>query len=121
MVKYESMRAELLGTLRCLGNARCQIDCWVHGKFPAGVEYEDFGLHVHFLFDDTLLSEDPERTIGFILETAAEAAAIKKLCDSLELIFGRYGTELADADDISKPEWVDVIRSAREASDVFGL
>ncbi len=67
MVQYPSMRAELLETLRSLADREYQQRAWVDHNYPPGVLYDSFDEAVHFLFDDTILAENPNASIGVIV------------------------------------------------------
>lgn len=109
------MRAELLSCLEGLSDPAYQRSCWVEGKCPDGVKHDEFDYAIHFLFDDTELGSAPESCIGNFLINQKEAECIRKVCDAINHLFDRHGTELSDADYISCPEWEQVISTARDA------
>lgn len=114
MLNYPEMRAELIACLRGLSDLDYQRKCWVLGECTPGVE-DNFDLAVHFLFDDTELSANPEELIGYILKSSVEARAIRNLCRTIDDIFDEYGTDLTDEDYINLREWRDVVDYAKEA------
>jgi aminoglycoside phosphotransferase (APT) family kinase protein len=78
MVQYPWMREQLFDTLRTLAHVDYQRRAWVKHQYPPGVQFDNFDLAVHFLFDDTALFDAPEKTIGWILEDAYEVRTIQK-------------------------------------------
>ncbi|WNB76610.1 SCO4402 family protein [Methylomonas koyamae] len=118
-MKYPKMRNELILYLKGLSDAVYQQFCWVEHNCQNGVEYDEFDLAVHFLFDDTTLFSEPESWIGLCLKDKEEAFKIKKVCDAIEVIFEKYGTELQDKEYIALAEWKIVIDTATEAYKYF--
>ncbi|MBU2714241.1 SCO4402 family protein [Zooshikella harenae] len=114
-MKYPAMRNELLSYLKDLSNWDYQNDCWVNGKCPYGVEHDELDYAIHFLFDDTVLSDDPESLIGVFLRNKEEADSIRSLCNELQIVFEKYGTELSDREYINLVEWKDVLMFAQLA------
>jgi len=113
------MRRELIQHLEALADTRYQQECWVKGHCPPGIEYDEFDYVVHFIFDDTPLSDNPNNLIGVVLCDTLEADAIKQLTCSLNSIFDNYGMNLSDSEYITKPEWRDVVASAQKALNIF--
>ena len=112
------MRDELIGYLEGLSSLDYQNECWVKKiKLP----YDEFDYYIHFLFDDTPLSIKPELLIGYCLRNKAEAKSVKSLCNSLERIFEKYGTELSDREYINLVEWQSVLKEAQAALNTFRL
>lgn len=109
------MRAELLSYLEGLSDPAYQRSCWVEGICPDGVKHDEFDYAIHFLFDDTELGSAPESCIGVFLVDQKEADCIRKVCNAINDLFKRNGTELNDADYITRPEWEQVISTARDA------
>jgi len=114
-MKYPKMRTELLDYLENLSNWDYQNDCWVNGKCPSGIEHDELDYSIHFLFDDTALSDDPESLIDIFLKNKEEADSIRLLCDELQIIFKKYGTKLSDEEYINLAEWKNVVRAAQAA------
>ncbi len=114
-MKYPEMRKELISSLEGLSNWEYQKKCWVQNKCPDGVEYDEFDYAVHFLFDDTQLSSNPESAIGYFLKNKIEAQAVKLVCDELDSIFNKYGYDHTDDEYINFVEWHSVIKSASKA------
>lgn len=109
------MRAELLGYLKDLSNWDYQNNCWVNGNCPPGIEHDELDYSIHFLFDDTALSDDPESLIGVFLKNKEEADLIGSLCNKLQMVFEKYGTELSDKEYIDLAEWKDIVMHAQVA------
>ncbi len=112
MVQYPSMRAELLETLRCLADREYQQRAWVDHNYPPGVLDDSFDEAVHFLFDDTILAENSNATIGVIVEDEKEAGLIAAVCRAIEQVFEASGTELSDQEYINSSEWMNVVEAA---------
>lgn len=118
-MKYPEMRQELIGYLLGLSDLRYQRECWVRGECPSGIEHDEFDYAVHFFFDDTELSVNAKSLIGFLLADENEAVLIQALCQRIEAIFDKYGTDLSDEEYINCPEWDAVIFAAKKACAVI--
>ncbi|MDR4518596.1 MAG: hypothetical protein MRK00_14595 [Nitrosomonas sp.] len=114
-MKYPEMRTELLGYLKDLSNWDYQNNCWVNGNCPPGIEHDELDYSIHFLFDDTALSDNPESLIDVFLKDKEEADSIKSLCNELQMVFEKYGTDLSDSEYINLLEWKGVIALAQAA------
>ncbi len=114
-VKYPEMRKELVGHLQALSDPDYQRRVWVGKNKEGTIQHDEFDYAVHFLYDDTPLSDDPRSTIGWILSTELEADLIEKLVGAIESIFQKYGTGLTDEQYIGLAEWGGVVDAAREA------
>jgi hypothetical protein len=114
VVKYPWMRDELTAVLKSLSSREYQEKYWIGLEFDEKVKEDNFDLSVHFLYDDTELSEAPERTVGIILKDENEVVAIRRLVRAIDVVFERYGLNLSDAQYLQKPEWKAVIDSARD-------
>ncbi|MDT4820935.1 hypothetical protein FQZ97_540870 [compost metagenome] len=77
------------------------------------MEHDEFGLAVHFLFDDSSLAQDALSTIGWILKDASEAESVTALVRTIDVVLNRYGTNLSDAEYIEVPEWRFVVVAAK--------
>ena len=109
------MREELVATLRSLADAEYQRNEWVNKAFPSGIEHDCFDYAVHFIYDDTSLAKNPERTIGLFLKDEKEVEMIKAVVVALERVFDALGMEATDKEYISSREWPDVLKAASEA------
>ena len=115
MVKYPKMREELLETLRSLADREYQHKAWVENDYPSGIEYESFDEAVHFLYDDTVLAENPDAAIGVIIEDEKEARLMSAVCQAIELVFEALGTGVSDEEYIKSSEWTSVVEAASRA------
>lgn len=86
---------------------------------PPDIDFDDMNETLHFLYDDTRLSENSNHYIGVFLSSREEAAAIDKLLDAIEAFFREYNAEMTDAEYIEKPEWQDVLAAAKEAYELI--
>lgn len=112
-VKYPEMRRELEVVVEGLADPAYQRRVWVDGQPEDGVEHDEFGLAVHFLFDDSSLAQDALSTIGWILKDASEAESVTALVRAIDVVLNRYGTNLSDAEYIEVPEWRFVVVAAK--------
>ncbi|MDT4331552.1 SCO4402 family protein [Methylomonas sp. MED-D] len=86
-MKYLNLRNELIFYLKGLSDAEYQRSCWINHDYQSGIEYDEFDLAVHFLFDDTTLSSESESWIGLCLKNKEEAFKVKRVCDAIGVIF----------------------------------
>lgn len=114
-MRYSNMRMELIEHLRALSDYDYQIDCWINGKCPDGIEHDELDYLIHFIFDDTELAVNPKRLIGLLLKNENEANLIQDVCNKIEFVFIKYGTNLTDDEYIKCPEWRKVVDAARLA------
>lgn len=115
MVQYPKMREELLETLRSLSDREYQHKAGLEGDYPPGIEYDSFDEAVHFLYDDTVLAENPDAAIGVIIENENEARSIAAVCQAIDLVFDVLGTEASDEDYINSSGWISVVEAASKA------
>ena len=115
MVKYPKMREELLETLRSLADREYQHKVWIENDYPPGIECDSFDEAVHFLYDDTILAENPDAAIGVILENEKEARLISAVCQAIDLVFEALGTGVSDEEYIKSAEWTGVVEAALKA------
>jgi hypothetical protein len=111
-MKYPNMRKELIEYLEGLSDKQYQLDCWVNNQCPDGVEHDDFDLAVHFLFDDTLCAESPEKSVGVFLRNLEEAGAVKTVCDNIDQLLNKYGCNKTDDEYIQTTEWDNILISS---------
>lgn len=114
-IKYPSIRFELMRNLEKLSDLNYQNAVWVAQKYPVNIEFDSFDLVVHFIYDDTSLGEDASGMLGITFIDEAEVRAFREVVGALDLLFEKHGTNLSDRDYIHKPEWVEVVKSARQA------
>lgn len=115
MVKYPKMREELLETLRNLADRDYQDQVWVKRDYPLGIKYDCFDEAVHFLYDDTVLAENPDAAIGVIIEDEKEARLMEAVCQAIDLVFEALGTGVSDEEYIKSAEWTGVVEAASKA------
>ena len=115
MVKYPKMREELLETLRRLADREYQHKVWIENDYPPGIEYDSFDEAVHFLYDDTVLAENPDAAIGVIIEDEKEARLMSAVCQAIDLVFEALGTGVSDEEYIKSAEWTGVVEAALKA------
>jgi hypothetical protein len=115
MVKYPKMREELLETLRSLADRDYQYKAWVDSDYPPGIECDSFDDAVHFLYDDTVLAENPDLAIGVIIEDEKEARLMSAVCQAIDLVFEALGTGVSDEEYIKSAEWTMVVEAAFRA------
>ena len=115
MVKYPKMREELLETLRSLADREYQHKVWIENDYPPGIEYDSFDEAVHFLYDDTVLAENPDAAIGVIIEDEKEARLMSAVCQAIDLVFEALGTGVSDEEYIKSAEWTGVVEAALKA------
>jgi hypothetical protein len=115
MVKYPKMREELLETLRSLADREYQHKAWVENDYPPGIECDSFDEAVHFLYDDTVLAENPDAAIGVIIENEKEARLMEAVCQAIDLVFEALGTGVSDEEYIKSSEWTRVVEAASKA------
>ena len=119
MVKYPKMREELLETLRSLADREYQHKVWLERDYPPGIECDSFDDAVHFLYDDTVLAENPDAAIGVILEDKKEARLMSAVCQAIDLVFEALGTGVGDEEYIKSSEWTWVVEAALRALEVM--
>ncbi|MGI9282086.1 MAG: SCO4402 family protein [Endozoicomonas sp.] len=107
-------RQELIWILEDLSDSDYQKDYWLGNKKNVN-RIDDFDSSVHFLFDDTLLAEDVEKEIGNCLRDENEANAVQSVCDTIDLIFDKYGMSETDRHYIECEEWSSVLNAAAHA------
>ena len=118
VMKYPTMREELIDYLEGLSDKQYQLDCWVGGNYPEGVGHDELDYAVHFLFDDTSLSSKPAIHIGGILRDRNEANKVKAVCDALKNIIDALG-DATDEQYVLCDDWVNVLEAAESALKVL--
>ncbi|MGB3266292.1 MAG: hypothetical protein WBA89_20310 [Microcoleus sp.] len=121
MVKYPKMREELLETLRSLADREYQHKAWLESDYPPGIESDSFDEAVHFLYDDTVLAENPDAAIGVIIEDEKEARLMSAVCQAIDLVFEVLGTGVSDEEYIKSSEWNGVVEAAFRALQVMEI
>ena len=119
MVNLPWRRKELLYYLDILANPQKQKQIWIDHIFPEGTVYGCLDFAIHFLFDDTALTDDPEVTIGDILENMDEVNAIRGVTDAFKIVFAEHGMQKSDEEYLASVEWQEVIKAAKIAFEKF--
>jgi hypothetical protein len=119
MVKYPKMREELLETLRTLADREYQNKVWLERDYSLGIEYDSFDEVVHFLYDDTVLAENPNAAIGLIIKNEKEVCLIQAVCRAIDKVFEALGLDKSDQEYINSDEWETVVSAASCALDVM--
>ncbi len=112
MVQYSKMRDDLLETLCSLADREYQQTAWVEHNYPPGILYDSFDEAVHFLYDDTILAENPDAAIGVIIQDEKEARLIEAVCSAINQVFEASGTQASDQEYINSSKWTDVVEAA---------
>lgn len=118
MIRFPHLRPELIDTLQTLADPEYQQQAWVEQNVPPGIE-DSFDIAIHFLYDDTHLADNPEATVGLILEKSEEVFLIKGLIKALDQVFETLGLEATDEEYINCPQWEQVLRTAKAALSVI--
>ncbi|QZI69187.1 hypothetical protein K5F93_22835 [Pseudomonas protegens] len=113
-LEYPTMRDELISYLEGLSSADYQYSAWV-SRSSSDIAYDELNYTIHFLYDDTDLATDPRSWVGIILRGENEVRAISDVVKSIDKVFDKYGTCLADEEYLTKPEWANVIESSKNA------
>jgi hypothetical protein len=119
MVEHPEARMRLLDTLQALADPDHQRRIWVERSFPHPDYYEDLDLHIHQLYDDSDVAEDPRGHIGYTLRNEDEARAMENLNAVLSPLIDSLPPDVDDATVIAMPEWQAVIAAARQALRAF--
>jgi hypothetical protein len=109
------MRDEVIGAVQALADLEYQRRVWIRQELPQPGYYDDLTVNIHILYDDTRVLEEPADTVGDVLRSDAEAAAMVPMRDQLDALFERYGTDLSDEEYLNTPEWPGVVRAAQHA------
>ena len=99
--------------LSCLSDYNYQKKHWtIQTEDESVVTLHDI---VHFLFDDTILHDNPDGCIGVCLKNLSEADAIRAVTSAIVELTDHHGKGQSDAYYISTPEWQTVASSAKAA------
>ena len=109
-IKYPEMRLNLQAYTNALANAEHQRTMWTNERRTA--PWDNLTEIIHYFYDDTKLSSDPQDCVGVILYDAIEVEAVKRVTLAIDKVFSAYGTERLDTFYINVPEWVDVISAS---------
>lgn len=110
-IKYPNMRYELRSHLKSLADVQEQ-ELWK--------DCNDFDEAIHFIFDDTKLSESPQELIGIILLSEQEVVVIKRVVESIERVLAFCGDNAAITDYKNSTEWKNLVEYSKVALNVMG-
>ena len=99
---YPEMREEMIEYLDVIDSSKSSIS------------ENDFESMIHFFFDDTSLSRDPDKNIGYFLRDKNESKLISELTLLIDDIFIKYGSEFSAAHYVNLPEWDIVVSKSRK-------
>jgi hypothetical protein len=108
MIKFPSMRVELVDRLQLLVDEEYQARYW-GSKEP----HWDFDFIVHFFFDDTALSDGGMECVGMILEDEYEAMLSDNICGKINALLNTYGRSQSDVFYKNTVEWKGIVNDAR--------
>lgn len=116
-LKYPWQRKELLFTLKVLADRSYQQKTWVEERDRALQDQHSLDRHLHFLFSDSVVADNPQAAIGFILYNLDEAHAIQSLKNAIALVPEALGPGATNNDRtlIESPEWESVLKTANAA------
>lgn len=118
-VELPYMRRELVISLRALSDPEYQRAIWVRREFPHENFYDDMYCTLNIIYDDSDLATDSQRYIGQILKDKKEMHALDKVVTSIDTFFQKYNGEITDEECLDKPEWRNVLTSAKEAYELI--
>ncbi|MGW1269921.1 SCO4402 family protein [Streptomyces sp. NPDC002491] len=114
-VELPEMRKSVISAVHALSDEDYQRRVWIRKEYPEEGYYDDFEINLHILFDDTLVLDDPESSIGMTLRSRDEAVAMKELAAAIDGLLAREGGDREDIDYINSPLWPAVVSSASMA------
>ena len=109
---YPEMRAELVDCLGQLSDPRL--------RRPQKEEPSPLDQAIHFLFDDTPLSDEPARALGYYLIDQEEVDAVSRVVRALDQLLEAHGIKQPDSFYIRQPEWKVVEATAAKAYELLG-
>ena len=117
-VQFPEMRAEVIDAIRSLADRDRQERYWIRQEFPSEGYFEDLGLKVNIIYDDTGVLREPSSRLGSILASDEEVTALRRLAEELNPIIDRLGDQ-PDAAYLQDPAWQNVIDRAASALSVI--
>ncbi|GGT62287.1 hypothetical protein GCM10010207_72360 [Streptomyces atratus] len=114
-VSFPDMRRNVISAVGALADKEYQRRVWVERIYPQEGFYDDFSMNLNILYDDTLVLDDPASTLGTVLRSEEEVAAMVMLASAINNLMGREGNEKTDAEYMKSPLWGAVLRSASAA------
>lgn len=112
-IQFPDLRANLMEYVYGLSDYQYQQDFWGKTLAENYDFYDDFDQAIHFLYDTLDLTNQPEEWLNLIFLNQTEVQFTKNLVIALEKLFGKYGLNLADSAYQQKPEWEEVLSSAK--------
>ena len=100
-------RDDLRGTVEALTDVKAQDEVWRKGD-----RFYTFDACVHFLFDDSHLSDEPMAELAYTLMDETEVALVSDLCARLDAMFNDLGTKLPDSGYLDSAYWPGIVESA---------
>ncbi|MER7182680.1 hypothetical protein ABT404_24920 [Streptomyces hyaluromycini] len=114
-VRFPEMRQNVISAVRALSDKAYQMRVWIGRDYPGEGYFDDFAMNLSILYDDTLVLDDPVASLGTVLASRQEAAALAGLGSALDELLGREGTGRSDAEYVASPLWGAVVESAAVA------
>lgn len=115
MVRFPEMRHNVISAVKALSDRAHQERVWIGRVYPGEGYFDDFTMNLNILYDDTLVLDDPVATLGTVLASRQETAALAGLGLALDELLGREGTDKSDVEYIASPLWDAVVESAAVA------
>lgn len=113
-IRFPAMRNELMVCLRSLHES------WAIEPLDLRRTESDFDFVIHFLYDDTPLSEDASRAVGWFLRSEEEAARIREIVAAMDVFFEEFGTDLKEAHWLQDWRWLDLMAAISRFLAVHG-
>lgn len=113
-VRFPEMRAEVIDAIRSLADRDRQQRYWIRQEFPSEGYFEDLGLNVNILYDDTGVLREPSSRLGSVLASDEEVTALRLLAEELNPIIDKLGNQ-PDSAYLRDPAWQNVIDRAASA------
>jgi hypothetical protein len=114
-VRFPQMRADAVDAVRSLADPDHQQRVWLRREYPQPGYFDDLTTNITILYDDTRVLEDPAATVGAVLRSDREAAALAPLAEALDKMFAEMGTSCDDASYLNSAHWPAVVEAARSA------
>ncbi|MEV4260225.1 hypothetical protein [Kribbella sp. NPDC049584] len=111
VVRYPRMRRDVLDSLAVLSDVEYQERAWIRGEGFQPGQYDDFGYHVHVLYDDAAVLPDPAESIGTVLVAGDEIERLRSLGQLLDALLAEHGDVSASVY-MADPRWPEVGRIA---------
>lgn len=112
--KFSHLRADLIQYVYGLSDHQYQQKFWGKTLAENPDFYDDFDQAIHYLYDTLELDNQPETWLNLVFLNNNEIQLAKNLINALEKLFQLYGLKLTDSDYQQKPEWEDILFSAKK-------